>query len=185
MAGIRGASRFGQLFLAAIAILAGFGLAAMMTRVGRHATALALVLLLGGHLEALRSPINYRAFDGISPIFDQLKDAPNGSIVACYPFPPPREAFHNVDCMLASTRFWKPLLNGYSSFMPDSYTRSAAALEAFPEGDTLPYLKRLGVTHVIVFTDKVSAPRLAKLGEHAGELALLTSDASARIYRLR
>ena len=47
----------------------------------------------------------------------------------------PREAFQNVDCMLASTRFWKPLVNGYSSFMPESYMRSAAALDAFPEGD--------------------------------------------------
>ena len=27
--------------------------------------------------------------------------------------------------MLASTRFWQPLLNGYSSFMPERYNRTA------------------------------------------------------------
>jgi hypothetical protein len=146
---------------------------------------MALVLLAGVHLEALRAPINYRPFAGISPIFDLLKHAGDDTLVACYPFPPPREAFHNVDCMLASTRFWKPLVNGYSSFMPESYTRAAAALDAFPEGETLGYLKGRGVTHVIVFPGKVSAPRLARLEQHRSELELLASDPSARIYRLR
>ncbi|MGC4083476.1 MAG: hypothetical protein QM736_15535 [Vicinamibacterales bacterium] len=181
MAGIRGASRFGQLFLAAIAILAGFGLTRLQTQWPRHATAIGLVLLLGAHVEALRAPINYRAFDGLSPIFDALRDEPEGTLVACYPFPPPREAFHNVDCMLASTRFWKPLVNGYSSFMPESYTRLAAALDAFPEGDTLDYLQRLGVTHVIVFPDKVSAPRLARIDAHPDCLVPWKRDESARI----
>ena len=63
--------------------------------------------------------------------------------------------------------------------------RSAAALDAFPEGATLAYLKSLGVTHVIVFTNNLSAPRLAHLEEHPAELELWRADASARIYRLR
>lgn len=184
MAGIRGASRFGQLFLAAIAILAGFGLAWLLARFPRRAVLLGVLLISGAHVEALRAPINYRAFDGLSPIFDALKDEPEGTLVACYPFPPPRAAFHNVDCMLASTRFWKPLVNGYSSFMPESYTRSAAALDAFPEGDTLDYLKGLGVTHVIVFPGKVSAPRLGRIEAHPERLVPWKADASARIYRL-
>jgi hypothetical protein len=185
MAGIRGASRFGQLYLAAVAILAGFGLAHLMSRYPRRSLALGIALLLGAHVEALRAPINYRTFDGISPIFDELKTAGDGTLVACFPFPGPREAFQNVDCMLASTRFWKPLVNGYSSFMPESYMRSAAALDAFPEGDTLAYLKSLHVTHVIVFINNLSAPRLAHLEEHPAELELWKADASARIYRLR
>ena len=86
--------------------------------------------------------------------------------------------------MLASTRFWQPLLNGYSSFMPERYNRMAQRLAAFPEGDTLAYLKQLGVTHVIVFTNKLSAPRLAHLPEHP-ELVLWQEDASARIYQLK
>lgn len=184
MAGIRGASRFGQLFLAAIALLGGFGLAWLQGRVPRYAAALALASIVVANAEALRAPINFRPFDGLSPVFDALADEPPGTLVACYPFPPPREAFHNVDCMLASTRFWKPILNGYSSFMPESYTRSAAALEAFPEGNTLEYLKGLGVTHVIVFPGKVSAPRLERIDAHPDRLIPWKADASARIYRL-
>jgi hypothetical protein len=76
-------------------------------------------------------------------------------------------------------------VNGYSGFIPQSYLRSAAALDAFPEGDTLAYLKSLGVTHVIVFTNSLSAPRAAHLEEHPAELDLWKTDASVRIYRLR
>ena len=46
------------------------------------------------------------------------------------------------------------------------------------------YLKQLGVTHVIVFIDKMSAPRLAHLSEHP-ELSLWTADKSVRIYVLQ
>lgn len=185
MGGIRGASRFGQFFLAAIAILAGFGLSKSMGRMQRNAALVAGVLVLTANVEALRAPLYYRQFGGLSPNFDALATEPPDTLVACFPFPPPLEAFHNVDCMLASTRFWKPLVNGYSSFMPESYARSAQALAAFPEGDTLAYLKSLGVTHVIVFPGKLSAPRLERVGAHPDRLVLWKADDSARIYRLQ
>ena len=77
-----------------------------------------------------------------------------------------------------------PLVNGYSSFIPRATIATAAALEAFPEGTTLQYLRQLGVTKVIVFTDKLSAPRLARLSEHP-ELSLWKADKSVRIYLLQ
>jgi hypothetical protein len=183
MAGIRGASRFGQFFLAAVAILAGFGFSIVERRFERRAIAIGVVVLLTANLEALRAPINYRSFAGISPVFDTLAGADH-ALVACFPFPARREAFHNVDCMLVSTRFWQPLVNGYSSFIPERYDREAAALDAFPEGTTLQYLRQLGVTHVVVFTNQLSAPRLAHLSEHP-ELSLWQADDSERIYLLK
>jgi len=180
MAGIRGAVRFGQLFLAAIAILAGFGWA-RFEQPGRRLVALGMLLLVGAHLEALRAPIQYRQFDGISPIFDNLKTGKK--VIACFPFPHARALSENVDCMLASTRFWQPILNGNSSFTPELYIREAAALDAFPEGTSLRSLRQFGVTHVIVFTNKLSPPRLAHLDEHP-ELVLWKADNAVRIYEL-
>lgn len=180
MAGIRGAVRSGQLFLAAIAILAGFGWARLQ-RSERRFVALGIVLLLSAHLEALRAPIQYRLFEGISPIFDNLRTGKK--VIACFPFPHAPEIGENVDCMLASTRFWQPILNGNSSFTPELYIREAAALDAFPEGTSLQYLRQLGVTHVIVFTNKLSPPRLAHLDEHP-ELVLWKADKAVRIYLL-
>jgi hypothetical protein len=183
MAGIRGAVRFGQLFLVAVAILAGFGLAQLQQRSRRRAITIGIVLLLGVHLEALRAPLRFRAFHGISPIFDSLRTSER-EVIACFPFPPRHEACQNLDCMLASTRFWHPLVNGCSSFIPESYSRAAAALDAFPLEATVPYLRQRGVTKVIVFTDKVSAPRLAHISA-SPELSLWKADKSVRIYLLR
>ena len=183
MAGIRDASRFGQFVLAAIAILAGFGLAALLNRFARGGVALGIVLLIGANLEALRAPIQYRAFEGISPIFDSLKTT-GREVIACFPFYAPDAMYGNVDCMLASTRFWQPIVNGYSGIAPQRYVREAAALDSFPEGTTLQYLRQLGVTHVVVFTDKMSAPRLAHLSEHP-ELELWRTDGTVRIYVLK
>jgi len=183
MAGIRGAVRSGQLFLVAIAILAGFGWALLARRLDRRAVAIGIALLVGVHLEALRAPIQYRIFNGISPIFDSLNTS-DRKLIACFPFPGPLQEFQNADCLLASTRFWQPLVNGYSSFIPARYYEEAAALKAFPEGTTLQYLKQLGVTHVIVFADKLSAPRLAHISEHP-ELVLWQTDKSVRIYFLK
>jgi hypothetical protein len=180
LAGVRGAVRFGQLFLVAVAILAGFGLALLQRRA--IATTMATVLIVGVHVEAMRAPIRYTIFEGISPIFDTLRS--NGrEVIACFPFPRPLALFENVDCMLASTRFWHPLINGYSSFTPARYIRDAAALDAFPEGNTIQYLRQRGVTKVIVFTRKLSAPRLAHIGEHP-ELVLWRANESVRIYVL-
>jgi hypothetical protein len=181
MAGIRGASRFGQMFLAAVAILAGFGLVALFDPRRRGQTVVAICCLVGVHVEALRAPINYRPFTGLSPIFDELTTG--HELIACFPFPHAAESSMNVDCMLTSTRFWQPLLNGYSSFIPASYYRHADALDAFPEGDTLAYLKAQGVTAIIVFTNRLSGPRVAHLDEHP-ELVLWRSDGPIRIYRL-
>jgi hypothetical protein len=183
MAGIRGAARFGQLFLAAVAILAGFGLARLQRRWERRAIGIGLVMLSGAHLEALRAPIQYRGFEGIPPIFDSLR-ASDHEVIACFPFPRPRISFQNVDCMLASTRFWHPLINGYSSFIPDRYARAAEALDAFPEGTTVEYLRELGVTKIVVFTEKLSAPRLALVRRHP-ELSLWKQDESVQIYQLK
>ena len=141
------------------------------------------MLILGANVEALRAPIRYRPFTGISPVFDQLK-ANRREVVACIPFPHRRELFLNADCMLASTRFWHPLLNGYSSFTPPSYSRHAAALEAFPSDESVQYLRQLGVTKVIVFADKLAAPRLEHISDYP-ELSLWKADNSVRIYLVR
>ncbi len=60
LTGIRGAVRFGQLALAAIGILAGFGVAALQRRVPiRWATPVCMAMLLTANIEALRAPLYY------------------------------------------------------------------------------------------------------------------------------
>jgi hypothetical protein len=86
--------------------------------------------------------------------------------------------------MLASTRFWKPLLNGYSGFTPPSYFHHLDVLRGFPDRAAIDYLRAQGVTHVVVDADGVGAARLALI-EQVPELALLSAEARTRIYGLK
>ena len=64
----------------------------------------------------------------------------------------PRPAlFHqNARYLLASTQHWRPILNGFGGFFPDSYALAARRLATFPSDDAVDYLQSVGVQTVIV-----------------------------------
>ncbi len=183
MKGIRGAVRFGQFFLAAIAILAGFGLVAVQGRLrnGRFAVAAALVVI--ANIEALRAPLGYRPYVPPSAVYSRLRNTGN-AIVVCFPIGPRGALQLNAPYMLASTLFWKPILNGYSGFAPASYFQHLLALGSFPDAGSIQYLRNIGVTHVVVDGDRMRADRLIALGS-VPELSLWVAEGPVRIYTLR
>ena len=74
-------------------------------------------------------------------------------------------------------------VNGYSGFMPLSFHKHAWELRGFPRPESLDYLRRVGVTHVVVDAERLSEPRLEVL-EQALDLHLLAMEHGLRIYRL-
>ena len=96
--------------------------------------------------------------------------------------------FHNADYMLESTANWRPMINGYSGMMPDSYETHAATLAHFPAPESIDVLRRLGVTHVWVhdrllrdWTDNETADAVS----HVAALQLVAEDGDLRLYRVR
>ena len=191
MTGIRGASRFGQLWLVAIAILAGFGWVRLRLALERVAIATArnVVLLLGAavlvgvHAETVVAPLEYTAYRGNQPVWDELRSAGDSAVLAFFPFYPPESVFINTRYMLYSTRFFKPILNGYSGFTPQSYLRHAEAMRPFPDRASIDYLREVGVTHMVVEGHRMSATSLAAL-DGFPELELAITDGTLRIYVL-
>ena len=185
--GVRGAARFGFLALVAVAVLAGFGAAALRARWGARAwwPVLAVALVAGASVEALRAPLTFRTFDGIPRIYQSLRD-PSVRAVAEFPFFRAEDVLRNAPYVLNSTAHWKPIVNGYSGFVPRSYPAIADALRPFPGGGAEAELRRLGVTHVVVHLDAY--------GGHAGEVAsalsatawltLVASERDIRVYRV-
>jgi hypothetical protein len=192
MKGIRGASRFGQLFLVAIAILAGFGWTSLVRAivetavpaVRKGALPLGAVLLVAVHAEAVRAPMAYTEYHGIPPVWDELRNTGNDAVLAFFPFHPPESVFINARNMLYSTRSFKPMLNGYSGFTPDSYIRHYEAVRGFPDLASIAYLIDVGVTHVVVEGHLMSDTRL-DLMEKFSALQLVFTDGDLRIYLLR
>jgi len=182
MQGLRAAARFGNLFLLGMAVLAGFGAA----RVRRPALAFALVALV--NVEALRAPITYQPFTGIPPVYAMLRDEPGHVVVAEQPFFPRWAIFQNGPYVLNSTAHWRPLMNGYSGYTPDTYQKYADAFWYFPQDWAIQAMKDAGVTHVVVHPaafhkdHQVVVPVIEQRGDF--ELMGIGPD-DIRLYRLK
>lgn len=181
---VRVQAHLGQFVLLMIAVLAGFGAAAIGRRFAAARWRLvAVALVLAVNIEALRAPIGFVWFDGVPAVYATLADEPR-AVVAEVPFPIPQQWFLNGPYMINSTKHWRPMLNGYSGFRPDSYERSYEAARGFPSDESLIKLHALGVTHVIVHRQALGEGRVAEL-EKAQSLQAIASDGDVAIYRFR
>lgn len=151
MQGLRAAARFGNLFLLAGAALAGLGLAALRARMTtRRAGVLLTGLVVAANIESLRAPLLYTRFDGIPRIYSLLAREPGPVVLVEVPFYPPQGFFQNGYYVLNSTAHWRPLMNGYSGYMPGSYRDYAARFWYFPRSHAVDAMRNAGATHVMI-----------------------------------
>jgi hypothetical protein len=187
LSGLRNVARWGWLSLAAVAILAGFGVAAMERANFRRWPTMATALALLVTIEAIRTPVGYTRFNGIPHLYDRFAD--NAELVlAEFPFYSGANVSLNGPYVLANTRYFKPLLNGYSSFHPESFETRGRALNTFPSEPALAELRVAHVTHVAVHTQpferRYGAAALAAVDTSA-DLELVADEDGIRLYRLK
>jgi hypothetical protein len=184
---VRVGAHLGQFVVMMLAVLAGLGVAGLATRWKNPRTwrfvAVALFILV--NLEALRAPLGYRHFDGIPKIYDELARLPDRVvIVAEIPLWPPHTAQGNAGFMFNSTRYWRPMVSGYSGFAPDSYTATFDALQHFPDDASLIGLHERGVTHVVVHKSLLEPERFAAISK-ISTLQHQNDDGEIYFYKLR
>jgi hypothetical protein len=146
--GLRSPARFAALVALTLAVLAGFGVARLLrgrsTRTCNLALAALIVAILVDAWPALQiiptwtSPPN---------VYDQL---PAQSNVVLAEFPFSSDPAFNAVYMYFSLWHWRPMVNGYSGFIPQPYTEVAPDIEEFPLGRSLVALRDRGVTHVTI-----------------------------------
>lgn len=157
--GIRVAGRWGILGLAAVAILAGFGVAAIeetwKRRAWRGWPATAAMLLALVTIEAIRAPMGFVPFEGIPRIYDRLAQAPGGAMIV-FPLYPGGNFHLNAPYLLGETRSFRPIVNGYSSFAPASFHARANRFQAFPSPAVLDELAAIGVTDVLLYRTRLT-----------------------------
>jgi hypothetical protein len=188
--GLRAPSRFGFLVLVAVAGLSGFALASVRLRLStprvapRRALAVGIALLAIVNIEAFKAPIPYVRFEGFSPVYRIVAQLPN-AVIAEFPLYG-SGVFKNGDYVLASTVHWKPLVNGYSGYTPDSYRTIATEMRSFPDPKAMAILRGRGVTHVIVHGDRFGKNRdrlLAEIGA-SRDLQFVAGNEQVRLYCL-
>lgn len=146
---VRVPARFAILVVLTLAVLAGIGAARLLERVSIPwkrtvaAACLTLALVLDGwprydHLPMWQSPPS---------IYAALPST--GAVLFEFPVHSPADRFaENLPYMYFSMWHWRPMVNGYSGFIPASYQALLANTSTFPDDRALDYLARIGVTHI-------------------------------------
>ena len=193
LSGLRNVARWGWLGLAAAAMLAGFAVAALERRArggglqsSRRWPLIAFTLFLLITAEAIRTPVGYTPFNGIPKIYDRF--AGQEVVVAEFPFYSGASVAENGRYVLANTRYFRPLLNGYSGFHPEPFLARGRALGSFPSEQALAELKVAGVTdvlvHVAAFRDRYSDAALQAI-DTVPTLQFVVEEDGIRLYRLK
>ena len=188
--GLRAPSRFGVLAVFALAALAGIGWSALRARLNpRWQTAAAASLLALATIESLHAPIPYRPLprdEWYPPIYRALETAPAGPIAE---LPLPRRGFfhENARYLLASTRHWRPIVNGFGGFIPGAYRAAAEQLATFPSDGAVGYLQSIGLQTVIVHGDRlhyVQFHRLLDAADRQPDVRLQAQIGRDLVYRI-
>ena len=182
--GIRAAARWGFLMLTAVAMLAGFTVAAWQRTWGASAYWPALALAIVGvvTLEALRAPMGFTPVVPVPDIYARLRDEPRAVLVEL-PLYAGASVSENARYLVASTRHFRPLVNGYSGFETEGYRQRAARWRAFPDPAVLDEMRALGVTRVMVHTRDLNPAQVAA-ATAVPRLRLLADDGERRLYEL-
>jgi hypothetical protein len=186
---VRAQAHIGQVVLLFLALLAGFGAARLERAWGgrRRWTAVAVTLVALVNAEACRAPLPTRDFAGLPRVYDALAAEP-AAVVVELPIYNHRDWAGNARYMLNSTRHWKPLVNGYSGFMPATYARLQPALAPFPGLEALETMHSRGITHAVVheaaFVGLYGRQRFDDIGA-IQSLREIARDGDIHIYRLR
>ena len=186
---IRGYSRAGQIALVGLAILAGLGLAELEARLkGRPSWALvaggALLLV---NVEALRAPLTYVPFTGISEVYAAIGGPSNGPMLELPIFGPTSE-HRNAPYMVSATKHWRPMVNGYSGFLPPGYGDIYDTLRVFPDAASIAWLREHQVTTVVLHRAEFERWKGAAQRERVEScpaLELTTISGDIRVFRVR
>ena len=191
--GIRAAARWGYLLLIAVAILSGFAVAEISRRFRDRSWWPALAFALVGlvTLEAMRAPLALVRFDGIPAVQARLARDDVRAILVL-PLYTRGQIQRNARHMLDQTRHWRPMINGYTSFVPDSFHERAARLQSFPDAASLQELRSVGVSHVVVNRTALvhdlgrpdADPLIARLRVHP-DLELVFDEDDLILFKIR
>jgi hypothetical protein len=148
---LRAVARFGYLYLLAVAVLAGFGVAWIQRRVSpRLAPIVAAAALVLVTAEAWQGPVRTEPFTRVPPIYALLAEPGEPVVLVEVPFFPPHLVHFNGEYVLNSTAHWQPLMNGTGGLTPLSYRRRAESFWFFPDDWAIDAIVAEGATHVMV-----------------------------------
>lgn len=191
LSGMRVSARFYTFVSLAIAWFAARELDRWLRHAGSPALRSAAAAVLAAILLVDLAPTPFKWFpsppDGdLPPVYHWLARQQDVDAVLELPMP---DDSTDINYMVAATLHWKPLVNGFSGYLPDVYTRfREACCWPMPNPVQLATLRDWGVTHILLhkgaLTGDWSWQRLAEF-EKRERATLLYDDGGDRVYRIQ
>ncbi|MEP7117443.1 MAG: hypothetical protein ABI880_07670 [Acidobacteriota bacterium] len=181
-------SRWGFMALTALAVLAGFGVAALRAQGSRRMRlAVAILAPLVVTVEAIRTPMTFRPTPEIPAIYQQIAALP-AAVLLELPLYPGNSFNLNAPYMQAQTEHFHPIVAGYSGLYSQGFAERVADLATFPSAVAQARLRTIGVTHIVFHLE----PLRQSYSEEAINgldalpwLERVLSDDTARVFRVK
>ena len=190
--GLRVPARFSMLVGLTLAVLAGYGVARLQERWGRHRPVLTAVMLGLILFEAMpRMPLE-RVWPEPPPVYASISGEP-AAVLAEFPMPTvPLGYYFDTRYLYFSTFHWHPLVNGNSGYFPKSYEELIERERDFPSDSAVEYLRSRRVEYVAVhgaFYDPGTYRRIVTALDGRQDMTLVVvapwEGSESRLYRLR
>ncbi|MGE5531081.1 MAG: hypothetical protein ACM3VW_03050 [Bacteroidota bacterium] len=197
---IRVPARLIVLVTAVLAMLAGYGAAPLLERLGKWRRLVGgglclLVVVEAGFLQVpgvivpqVRSE-RIRA-DLCVDVYQWLANQPDDPVILELPIPsqPILRAFTEATRQYYSTAHWKRTVNGYSGFSTRTYEAIAESSQSFPDPATIAWLQGLRVNLVILHRDDYEDEQYerlwAELPGYASQLRPVADIAETRVLQV-
>lgn len=184
---LRAPSRAGIVVTLCLVVLA---LPALMALIRRRAANVAFaVLLVLVVADLYRAPLRMRTAPPLAPAYDALARLPKAPVIEL-PYWSQSIDFHrHAEYMLASTRHWQPLINGYSDHIPQDFRDQAAPLGTFPSPQSFAILEPMGARYALFHVDLMSPAAKDDLVrrldvDYAGYLRPLERSGNVWLYEI-
>src|SRR5205823_12415896 len=119
---LRAPSRFGLVLDFAVCVLAGIGVASILSRTHRPAILGGVIALIA--IAELAVPLKFPRVPPVDEGYRVLATLPPGPVLEL-PIYSPKFAFVREQYMLSSTIHWMPLIDAYSDYIPPDFVEQA------------------------------------------------------------
>lgn len=123
----------------------------------------------------------------LDSVYRVLATLPRGPLIEL-PVYSSRFATNRTWYMLGSTAHWMPLVNAYSSYIPEDFKAQLDTLGAFPTRESLDLLRREGVRYAVFHLDQFSPDAReeieSRLRQFGHSLQLRYANDRARLYEI-
>lgn len=182
---MRAPSRFALLVAFGLSVLAAVAFRALLARAARPAVAgAALAIVAAGELV---TPLRFPAVPAPSPVYRIIADRAHGAVIEM-PFFPVTRAIRHTTYMLNSTAHWRPLINGFSDWIPPDFSANSETLGQFPSLPAFEALPTHGVRYAVFHFDAYDAHAradlVARLRAFSPYLRQMYADQDTRLYEI-